>query len=194
MKAQIKPRIDLQNRTKLETVIPLSVPFIILVDPSDKCNIRCKFCPTGDLALMKSTPGRHFGFMDFDLYKKIIKDICEFGEPIRVLRLYKEGEPLLHPRFSEMVSYARNTGCSDRIDTTTNGILLTPEKSEKIIKAGLTRLNVSIYGMNQEQYLEFSRFKADIPKIVANVRHFYERREQCEVRRGKILRNIRRYR
>ena len=33
MKAEIKPRIELENRTKLETVIPLSTPFVIFVDP-----------------------------------------------------------------------------------------------------------------------------------------------------------------
>ena len=74
MKAQIKPRIDLLNRTRLETVIPINVPFIINVDPADTCNFQCKFCPTGNRALMKKTPGRNHGIMDFELYKKIIDD------------------------------------------------------------------------------------------------------------------------
>src|SRR3989344_2394303 len=120
MKAKIKPRIDLENRTKLETVIPLSVPFIINVDPSDKCNLRCKYCPTADHELMRKTSGRNFGGMDFNLFKKIIDDICEFERPIKVLRLYKDGEPLSHPRFPEMVRYAKEKKCSEKIDTTTN--------------------------------------------------------------------------
>ncbi|MCZ9957417.1 hypothetical protein [Brachyspira hyodysenteriae] len=70
MKAKIKPRIDLENRTKLETVIPLETPFIIFIDPSDKCNFKCKFCPTGNIELMQNTSGRNFGSMDFNLYKK----------------------------------------------------------------------------------------------------------------------------
>lgn len=71
MKAEIKPRIDLKNRTKLEEVIPLKTPFIINIDPSDRCNFQCKFCPTGDRELMKKTPGRNHGLMDFELYKKV---------------------------------------------------------------------------------------------------------------------------
>jgi hypothetical protein len=39
MKAQIKPRIDLENRTRLEEVIPLRTPFVIFVDPADTCKI-----------------------------------------------------------------------------------------------------------------------------------------------------------
>lgn len=159
MKAQIKPRPYLENRTHLHTVIPLSVPFVILVDPSDVCNFQCKFCPTGDRQLMKATPGRNYGFMDFDLYKKIVDDICGFESPIKILRLYKDGEPLLHPRFTEMVRYAKEKKCAERIDTTTNASRLSPELNVKIVKAGLDRINISIYGMNDGQFRDFSKAK-----------------------------------
>ena len=181
MKAQIKPRIDLLNRTRLETVIPLSTPFIINVDPADTCNFRCKFCPTGDRALMKKTPGRNHGIMDFGLYKKIIDDICEFDKPIKVLRLYKDGEPLLNSRLAEMIAYAKEKRCAERIDTTTNAILLTPERSIEIIEAGLDRINISITGINAGQYREFSKCKIDFEKLVENIRHLYENRKQCEI-------------
>ena len=111
MKAIIKPRIDLDNRTKLDKVIPLSTPFIINVDPSDKCNFQCKFCPTGDRVLMRNTPGRNFGTMSLDLFKKIVDDICDFEQPIKVLRLYKDGEPLLNKNFGEMIRYAKLKKC-----------------------------------------------------------------------------------
>lgn len=181
MKAEIKPRIDLQNRTKLETVIPLRTPFIINIDPSDKCNFRCKFCPTGDLALMNKTPGRNFGPMDFDLFKKIVDDICEFDEPIKVLRLYKDGEPLLNPHFVDMIKYAKQSGCCDRVDTTTNASLLTPDLSLAIINAGLDRINISIEGVNNEQYKDFSDYKIDFDKLVDNIRFFYKHKKQCEM-------------
>lgn len=181
MKAEIKPRIDLVNRTKLETVIPLKTPFIINVDPSDKCNFRCKFCPTGDLELMKNTPGRNFGVMNFEIFKKIVDDICEFDEPIKVLRLYKDGEPLLNPHFVDMIKYAKQSGCCDRVDTTTNASLLTPELSLAIINAGLDRINISIEGVNNEQYKDFSDYKIDFDKLVENIEFFYENRKQCEM-------------
>ena len=53
MKAQIKPRINLEGRTKLETVIPLETPFVVFVDPSSGCNFKCTYCPTGHLDLIK---------------------------------------------------------------------------------------------------------------------------------------------
>lgn len=181
MKAEIKPRIDLKNRTRLETVIPLSVPFIINVDPADTCNFHCKFCPTGDRKLMKVTPGRSRGVMDFNLYKKIIDDICEFEKPIKVLRLYKDGEPLLNPWLAEMIKYAKEKKCSERIDTTTNASLLNTAKNLEIIEAGLDRINISIEGVNAAQYLEFSQYKIEFEKLVDNIRHFYENKKQCEM-------------
>lgn len=181
MKAKIQPRIDLKNRTKLETVIPLPVPFIINVDPSDTCNFQCKFCPTGDRELMRKTPGRNHGVMDFGLYKKIIDDICGFEKPIKVLRLYKDGEPLLNPRLAEMIGYAKERKCSERVDTTTNALLLNPQKNIEIIDAGLDRINISIEGVNAAQYLEFSKCKVDFEKLVGNIRHLYEHKKQCEI-------------
>tara|TARA_R110002072_G_scaffold132740_1_gene272949 strand:+ start:1398 stop:2405 length:1008 start_codon:yes stop_codon:yes gene_type:complete len=181
VEAKIQPRIDIENRTKLETVIPLNVPFIINVDPSDACNFQCKFCPTGDRELMKNTAGRNFGVMDFDVYKKIIDDICEFERPIKVLRLYKDGEPLVNQNFSKMVKYAVDSGCCERVDTTTNASLLTPELSDQIIEAGLTRINISIEGMTQKQYIDFAKHKVDFENLVSNIRYFYENRKQCEM-------------
>lgn len=181
MKAEIKPRIDLKNRTKLETVIPLNTPFIINIDPSDVCNFQCKFCPTGDHALMRKTTGRNHGPMDFDLYRKIIDDACEFEEKVKVIRLYKDGEPLLNPRFADMVRYARQSGCCDRVDTTTNASLLTRELSDKIIEAGLDRINISIEGVNAEQYHDFSKYKLNFEDLVEQIKYFYEHKTNTEM-------------
>lgn len=181
MKAEIKPRIDLKNRTKLEEVIPLKTPFIINIDPSDRCNFQCKFCPTGDRELMKKTPGRNHGLMDFELYKKVIDDICTFEDKVKVIRLYKDGEPLLNPKFPDMIKYAKESGCCDRVDTTTNAALLTPELSLKIIDAGLDKINISIEGVKDEQYMEFSRAKVNFKQLAENIKFFYEHKKQCEM-------------
>lgn len=174
MKAQFKPRIFSGERPKLEEHIPLDVPFIINVDPADICNLQCVFCPTGDRNLMRKTDGRYFGLLDFSLFQKIVNDICEFERPLKVLRLYKDGEPLLHPQFPEMVRYAKEKGCADIVDTTTNASRLSPELGEKIIEAGLDSVNISVYGMNSEQYQNFSKARVDFSQLVQNVKSFYE--------------------
>jgi radical SAM protein with 4Fe4S-binding SPASM domain len=177
---KIKPRINLEGRTKLETVIPLSTPFIIFIDPSSFCNFQCPFCPTGDRKLIKKT-GRWQGNLDFVLYKKIIDEISDFPEPIKVLRLYKEGEPLLNPNFPDMVRYAKKSGRIIFIDTTTNGSLLTQEFSLRVIDAGLDRINISVDGLSDEQFLTFTKTKVNFDAYVENIRFFYEHKNNCEV-------------
>ena len=180
MKAEIRPRIQLKGREPLDKAIPLSTPWVIFVDPSDVCNFRCKFCPMGDKRLMREV-GRPLKVMDFDLYKKIVDDICEFDKPIKVLRLYKDGEPLLNPRFADMVKYAKDSGCCDKIDTTTNASLLNPRRNLKIINAGLDRINISIEGVNKEQYLDFSLYRIKFDHLVNNISHFYNNRNECKM-------------
>jgi len=180
MRAKIRPRINLEDRTRLEEVIPLSTPMILFADPASVCNFKCKFCPTGNPELIKDT-GRRQSRMDFDLYKKIIDDLKEFDEPLKVLRLYKDGEPLLNGRFANMVRYAKESRMVKYIDTTTNGYLLEPERIKPILDAGLDKINISVDGMSDEQFLEFTGVKVNFEKYVENIRNLYEIKGNCEI-------------
>lgn len=173
-------RIDTKNRTKLETVIPLNTPFVLFIDPSDMCNFRCSFCPTSDRKLMKEVK-RPLKSMNFELFKKIIDDLDEFENPIKVVRLYKDGEPLLNPNFSKMIKYAKESKKVLKIDTTSNASLLNKELSLEMIEAGLDRINISVEGVNSEQYKNFSKYNIDFEKFVENIAFFYEHKKQCEV-------------
>lgn len=180
MKAQIKPRINQHGRTPLQDVIPLSTPMVLFVDPSSICNFKCRFCPTADADLIRKT-GRWQGLLDFELYKKIIDDLQSFDRPLKVLRLYKEGEPLLHPRFTDMVRYAKKSGCVDYVDTTTNGSLLTKAMIDNLLDAGIDRINISVDGVSAEQYREFTRTTIDFDRFVENIRYLYEQKGTCEI-------------
>ena len=181
MKANSIPRIDLHDRIELKNALPLRTPYVIHIDPCDTCNFRCKFCPSGNPELMKKTRGRGHGPMDFEVYKWIIDSLKEFPDPIRVVRLYMEGEPLVNPRFADMVRYAKQSPKVERVDTTTNASLLTPERALEIIDAGLDRLNISIEGVNAGQYRDFSGHKMDYDRFVDNIAFFFDHKKQCEM-------------
>ena len=36
----------------IKDVLPLNVPLVIFIDPSNVCNFKCIFCPTGDDKLL----------------------------------------------------------------------------------------------------------------------------------------------
>lgn len=146
-------RITTENRTKLETVIPLSTPYVIFIDPANVCNQKCSYCPTGNPDLLKNT-ARKPTIMDWDLYESIINQCEYFPNDIKTLRLYKDGEPLLNPNFADMIAYAKDTGKFIQVDTTTNGLLLNQEVNKQIVHAGLDRINISVPKDYDEHYLE----------------------------------------
>ena len=92
------------KRNRLEDVIPLSTPFSICIDPSNVCNFKCQFC-----AVQYSDEPVSFKkqIMDYDFFCKIIDDISAFGQKLKVLRLNGQGEPLVNPRFPDMIAYAK---------------------------------------------------------------------------------------
>jgi radical SAM protein with 4Fe4S-binding SPASM domain len=180
MKAALKPRINLEGRTALETVIPLSTPMVLFVDPSSACNFQCTFCPTGDRKLIAET-GRYQGAMSLDLFKKLIDDLQEFDQPLKVLRLYKDGEPFVNRKLADMIAYAKRSDRVPYIDTTTNGSLLDPERMKPVLDAGLDKINISVDGMSRQTYLDFTKFDFDLERFVKNVEWLYANRGQCEV-------------
>ncbi len=180
MKAKISPRITLENRTKLETVIPLSTPLILFVDPCNICNFKCKMCPNGDPEIIRQT-NRIQIRMDFGLYRKIIDNLKEFDKSLKVLRMYKEGEPLLNNHFESMVRYAKDSGNVNYVDTTTNGYLLSPERVKSIIDSGIDKINVSVNGISYEQFLKHSGVRINFKKYVENLTNLYNNKKNCEI-------------
>lgn len=173
-----KHRIQTANRTPLQSVVPLSAPFVVYMDPSSACNFRCKFCPSGERDIIART-SRWMGTMDLDLYKKAVDDLAEFETPIKALKLYKDGEPLVNKHFSEMVAYGKSSGMANIIETTTNGALLTPQLIDRIIAAGLGRINISVYGLCDEDFRQFTRAKVHFDTFLRNIRYLYENRGNC---------------
>jgi radical SAM protein with 4Fe4S-binding SPASM domain len=180
MKAQLKPRINLEGRTPLETVIPLSTPFVVFVDPASSCNFKCTFCPTGHRDMIDET-GRFQGVMKLDVFKKVVDDLAAFDKPIKVLRMYKDGEPFLNKRLADMVAYAKQSKFIDYIDTTTNGTFLSPDRIGPVLEAGIDKINISVDGMTEETYVQFTGFKFDFKTFVQNVKWLYDNKRNCEV-------------
>lgn len=182
MKAKIGTRYY-EKRTELETVIPLDTPFILFLDPSSVCNLKCEFCPCGRAHedQWSDVKRESVGMMPLDLYKKIIDDCKAFPQKLKVLRLYKEGEPLVNPHLAEMIAYARDSGCFESIDFTTNGTLLNPKINRKLVAAGLSRINISVEALSAQGYEELCGVKLDFDKFVENIRDLYEHKGDCHI-------------
>src|SRR3954466_10217263 len=122
------------NLPLVETRLPL--PRFLQVEPVGQCNLRCKMCP-----IQFRKDGPPYGppaFMDFDKFTRLIDQFPDLEE----LQLQGLGEPMMHPRFFDMVSYAVGKGIL--VGTNTNLTLLNARRAELCVTSGLGDLHASI--------------------------------------------------
>ncbi|KAA0688642.1 radical SAM/SPASM domain-containing protein [Azospirillum brasilense] len=166
-----------RDRNDLSQVLPLTTPFSLLIDPSNGCNFRCVFCATGNPELLKEI-GRPRGAMKFDLFRKIADDIAAFDAPIKSVHLYKDGEPLVNTRIEHMVHLLKSRGLARHVEMTSNGSLLTPERADALLAAGLDAMRVSVYGASDAMYKRITRRFDRFQTVVDNVAYLYRRKTE----------------
>jgi MoaA/NifB/PqqE/SkfB family radical SAM enzyme len=84
--------------------------------------------------------------MRFEVFTRLVDQF----ENVKTLHLQGLGEPLLHPRFFDMVEYAVAKGI--RVTTNSNLTLLSAPRAERMITSGLDGLFISIDGATRETY------------------------------------------
>jgi len=132
-------------------------PPVLMIEPTNVCNLKCPLCPSGN-----GTLTRQKGFMDFDLFTKIIDEVA--GKVFMIL-LWNQGEPFLHPRISEMISYASERGLFILISTNGN----TKLDCKRIVASGLDSMIFSLDGADQETYNKY-RVNGELGKVLQNVK------------------------
>ncbi len=86
--------------------------------------------------------------MDYELYTKIIDSL---QKKTTMITLAHMGEPFLHKDIYKMITYARKQGYIVTGITNMNF----PLDAEKLVRTGLSKLNVSIDGISQETYEKY---------------------------------------
>lgn len=177
--------MERDRRTQLETVIPLKTPFVVHIETHNVCNFKCKFCTEANDELYRKYDIKR-GFMSYDVFCKVIDDMKEFPTKVKGLYLYLGGEPLLHKDMPKMIKYAKDSNIAEEIIIFSNGSLLTPELSDKLIAAGLDKIQFSIEGTSSEKYKQITGIDVDYNKLIQNIEYFYNHKRQCKVY-AKIL-------
>ncbi len=138
------------------------MPIRLWVELTSFCNFRCVMCPNKDLEKKDK------GYMDMDLYRKIVDEAKEF---IFDINLNHRGESLLHPEIVEAIKYAKQNKMFARLHT--NASLLSEDLAKNIITAGLDRISFSFDGYTKETYEKIRR-GGDFDKTIKNILRFLE--------------------
>lgn len=177
MKA-VNKNIVCNDRKRLEEVIPLDTPYTLAIDPSNLCNFRCNFCAIQ--SKKENLPFRK-QLMDKALFMKIIDDLQDFPEKLKVLRINGQGEPLLNPDLPEMIRYAKEKEVAEFIEIITNGSRFCPEINQRLIDSGIDRIRISIEALDEDGYKDIAEAKLDFETFRKNIEDLHNRSGNCEI-------------
>jgi len=144
-------------------------PYWLTIDPTNFCNLRCLFCPTGQRRM--SRPQCKMTFEQF----KIIID--KLGMYLIHIDLCNWGEPFLNEEIFDMVLYAKRFLIHIKIDT--NFTIFDEEKAEKLLNSGLDKIILSIDGASRETYPVY-RVGGDFDKVIKNIKILVKKREEMK--------------
>jgi len=113
---------------------------------------------------------RKKGYMEDQVFNKIVKEIEYYKTPIRFVRC---GEPFLHPKIIEYIRILKSIGSIVHINT--NGFLLDEEMMDNILDVGLDSIKFSFQGVDRKSYHEM-RNKDFFQELLNRVRMLYEKR------------------
>ena len=138
----------------------MDLPKFLQIEPVGQCNLRCQMC-----AIQFRQDGPPYGplaFMDFDEFTRLVDQFTDLEE----LHLQGLGEPMMHPRFFDMVTHAANKGVT--VSTNSNLTLLNERRAAACVTSGLARLHVSVDGATAEMY-ERIRVRSRLAKVVRSL-------------------------
>src|SRR5512142_2672232 len=147
----------------------MKLPSSIQIEPVGQCNLRCEMCP-----IQFRHDGPPYGPLAFMAWETFVSLLDGFPE-LKRLHLQGLGEPMMHPRFFEMVRHAADRGIE--VTTNSNLTLLNAARAERLVESGLRTLFFSIDGSTPETY-ERIRKRARFDRVVANIEGMLEARRR----------------
>jgi cyclic pyranopterin phosphate synthase len=127
------------------------------VSVTDRCNFRCQYCmPADGLPWLKRDEILHF-----EEIERVVSLLARMG--VTDLRL-TGGEPLVRRDFPHLVSMLSRIDGLEDLSLTTNAYLLERD-AEALVRAGITRVNVSIDSLQRDRFFQLTRSDS-LPQVL----------------------------
>mgnify|MGYP000114963733 CR=1 FL=1 len=140
-------------------------PRRIFIEPTNICNLNCIHCVHDGKMTRKK------GMMSLELFKKIMEDVKDWNKCTEIA-LFQQGDPLIHKDIDKIVKIAA-TDYDFFVILTTNGVALTKELSEELVR---NRLDYMIFSLDAATPETFERIKRRpyFDKVINNILDYLE--------------------
>lgn len=145
-------------------------PMMLVLSFVYPCNAECPHCPYTNSNIRDTY--KDVPYMTADTFTKIADEAGRYGA---YLRISGGGEPMLHPKSVELLTYAKRVGC--KIGLITNGSAFTEKKSIALLEAGVDMIEFSVDACDAATYAKV-RTGLKWDKLLRNARRMIEWRNK----------------
>ena len=177
MEGYVKGSLTCLSEGTIKNEINTDFPLVLNVEPTNACNLKCYICP-------RNKSGREVGYMDFELYTRII-DQCLEHKQLRMLNFHKDGEPLLHPKLFEMIKYAKDSNAAKILHLNTNAVCLEGDNIERFLISGIDDVTISLDAYYPETF-EKIKGRALLGKVENTVVNLFRTRDRLKLEKPFI--------
>jgi radical SAM protein with 4Fe4S-binding SPASM domain len=151
---------------------------IVVWNITRTCNLRCVHCYSDSMA--QQYPGE----LNWEQMQAVVDDLAAYRIPSL---LFSGGEPLIHPRFFDLVDDASAAGL--KLTISTNGTLITPEKAARLKQANVAYVGISLDGIG-DIHDEFRGKKGAFKAAVRGFKHCEEVGQKTGLRMTLTRHNV----
>lgn len=151
---------------------------IVVWNITRTCNLRCVHCYSDSNAV------QYPGELDWDQMQAVVADLAAYKVPSLLL---SGGEPMIHPRFFDLVDLASNSGL--KLTISTNGTLITPEKAALLKAANVAYVGISLDGIGPI-HDEFRRKEGAFDAAVRGFKNCHEVNQKTGLRLTLTRHNV----
>jgi radical SAM protein with 4Fe4S-binding SPASM domain len=151
---------------------------IVVWNITRTCNLRCVHCYSDSNAV------QYPGELDWDQMQAVVADLAAYKVPSLLL---SGGEPMIHPRFFDLVDLASNSGL--KLTISTNGTLITPEKAALLKAANVAYVGISLDGIGPI-HDEFRRKEGAFDAAVRGFKNCHDVKQKTGLRLTLTRHNV----
>ena len=160
------------------------LPSQVILEVTSACNLCCKGCAIHGPQHYVTRP---MGTMEEKVWRTAIADIGSWGREVN-LTTHGGGEPLLHPRLKEILTFAVSFPRLE-IGFLTNGMLLDQGWSEFLVSLGLDWISFSIDGVSPETH-RIVRKRSDLNVIEDNLSTLLDIKQNAGTQKPRVMLNM----
>lgn len=177
---EIRPSYD-TNRQILGEIYPIDTPFNVIIDSSEVCNFKCKYCFRSDENKNHWGYAQKANIMNWDVFQKVVEQINMFPQDVKQISLSNHGEPLANRKIPEMVRYMKKQGIKSKIAIHTNAALLDEEYVKDLADSNIDRIVVSLQGLTSQGYKETCGVMIDYDHFYEQLEYLYEIKKDTNI-------------